>query len=105
MRKTTKHNEMNREVSHMSFSQMLEAIAKGVELRLAHTVVAKIVTLETIYIARELDVPEEDIKEWRSLRFHKEEISEASPFITSIREMGKKYFKLLSITNKEKKFI
>jgi hypothetical protein len=89
MGSTKKHSEMNREVSQMPFFRMLEAIAKGVELRLVRTVVANIVTSETIYIARELDIPEEEIKVWRSLRFHKEKLSEAHPFLKSIGEMGK----------------
>jgi len=55
-------------VLSMTYSQTLEAIAKGVETRLLRTIIINIVTLETIRIARKMHIPEREIQEWRSLR-------------------------------------
>lgn len=52
----------------MTYSQTLEAIAKGVETRLHRTLIVNIVTLETIRIARKLHISEDEIQEWRSSR-------------------------------------
>ena len=52
----------------MEYSQTLDAIAKGVETRLVRSIITNLVTLETLRIARLLDIPEEEIQEWRSFR-------------------------------------
>lgn len=64
-------NKINQKNSLTPFSGVLEAIASGVETRLRRTIVRNIVTLETIYIARKMHIPEEDIQEWRTSRYHK----------------------------------
>jgi hypothetical protein len=94
---TMGRSETTQKVQRMPFSRILEAIAKGVEARLVRIVVAEIVTLETIHIARKLDIPEEEIQEWRSSRCHKVELSEASPFLQSVREMKKNFHELLGV--------
>jgi hypothetical protein len=101
MGSTKKYSDMNKGASSIPFSQILEALAKGVELRLVRTVVANMVTFETIFLARKLDIPEEEIQGWCSSRYQTKELSEDSPFLESIGEMGKKYFELLSITDKK----
>jgi hypothetical protein len=75
-----KHSEMNQGASPIPFSQILEAVAKGVELRLVRTVMAKIVTLETIYLTCELDIPEEEIQEWRSSRYFRSKSTEKTDY-------------------------
>jgi hypothetical protein len=77
-------NETNQEVQPISFAQILEAIAKGVETRLKRTVVVNVVTLETIYIARKLHIPEEEIQEWRSSRCFRSESAKDYPFPQSM---------------------
>ena len=82
----TERNETNQEVQPISFTQILEAIARGVENRLKRTVVANVVTLETIYIARKLHIPEEEIQEWRSSRCYRVKSYEDSSFIQKMGE-------------------
>lgn len=74
------HNEINQEIQPISFVQILEAIARGVETRLKRTIVVNIVTLETISIARKLHIPEEEIQEWRSSRCFRTESVKDYPF-------------------------
>jgi hypothetical protein len=64
-----KHSEMNQGASPIPFSQILEAVAKGVEFRLVRTVVVNMVTFEIMCIAKKLHIPEEEIQEWQSLKY------------------------------------
>ncbi len=77
----------------MPFTQILEAIARGVEARLARTVVLKMVTIETMCIARKLHIPEEEIQEWRSSRWYRLKSAEQTgcPLLQSMGE-GKQNF-------------
>jgi hypothetical protein len=73
---TIERSETTQEVQSMLFTQLLEAIAKGVETRLARTLILKMVTIETICIARKLHIPEEEIQEWRSSRCSRSDLIE-----------------------------
>lgn len=73
---TIERSETTQEVQSMLFTQILEAIAKGVEARLARTLILKMVTIETICIARKLHIPEEEIQEWRSSRCSRSDLIE-----------------------------
>ena len=88
MTRTIEGSETNQEIQCMPFTQILEAIARGVEARLARTVVVKMVTLETICVARKLHIPEEEIQEWRSSRCYRSESDEQTncPFLQSMGE-------------------
>jgi hypothetical protein len=105
MNNTNKREEMNQDASPIPFPRILEAVAKGVELRLVLTVVAEMVTFETIFLARKLEIPEEEIQEWCSSRYHEKELTGDRPFFKNIGEIGKKYFELFSITDKKKDFL
>lgn len=82
-RKETKHK-----VQPTSYVQILEAIAKGVESRLKRTVIINIVTLETIFIARKLQIPEKEIQEWRTSRCYHSGSTKDQSFSQNI-EFGK----------------
>lgn len=79
-------NRTNQENTGVSFNQILEAIAKGVEARLKRILVLNIVTLETIRIARKLHIPEEEIQEWRTSRFYRSESIEPPFFLRNTEE-------------------
>jgi hypothetical protein len=76
MTSTMERSKTTQEVQGMPFAQLFEAIARGVEARLARTEVLKIVTIETMCIARKLHIPEEEIQEWRSSRCYRSESTE-----------------------------
>src|SRR4030043_401065 len=88
-------SEATQEVQSMPFARILEAIARGVEARLARTEVVKMVTIETMCIARKLHIPEEEIQEWRSSRCYRSESVEGCSFLQSMRE-GEQNFPELS---------
>jgi cellobiose phosphorylase len=89
MRDTNKHNEINQGASLVPFSRILEAVAKGVELRLIRTIVAEMVTFETINLARKLEIPEEEIQEWSFSRYFSSISTEKADysFLHNMREM------------------
>jgi hypothetical protein len=89
MNNTNKHNGMNQETSPIPFSRILEAVAKGVELRLVRTVVAEMVTFETIFLARKLEIPEEEIQEWCSSRYFRSISTERTDY-SFLHNMGEK---------------
>ena len=74
MTRTIGHREIAQKSRHLLHSQMLESIAKGVEARLVRTVIHNIVIIESMHIARKLHIPEQEILEWRSARFHRSEL-------------------------------
>jgi hypothetical protein len=82
------YSETTQEVQSMPFSQILEAIAKGVEARLVRTVIVKVATVETMFIARKLHIPEEEIQKWRSLKYYRSESADQTdcPFLQSMGE-------------------
>jgi len=86
--RTIEGSETTQEVQRMPFTQILEAIARGVEAKLARTVVIKMGTFETMCIARKLHIPEEEIQEWRSSRCYRSESAEQTgcPFLQSMGE-------------------
>ncbi len=92
-------NGVNRDTTRILFSRILDAIAKGVETRLVRTTVAKMVILETLHVARKLDIPEEEIQEWRSSRHLKAELSESSICCQSMDELKKNFPELLGVTD------
>jgi hypothetical protein len=81
MTNTTKHTKKNQEIQHIPSTQILEAIAKGVEARLVGTIVVNMVTIETICIARKLHISEEAIQEWLASRFSRSETVEDGSFL------------------------
>src|SRR4030042_680092 len=91
------HSETNQEVQSMPFTRILEAIARGVEARLARTEVVKMVTIETMCIARKLHIPEEEIQEWRSSRCYRSESAEQTGclFLLSMGEVKKSFPEIL----------
>lgn len=103
MNNTNKHYVMNRKVSRVPFSQILEAIAKGVEARLVCSSLIKLVTLETINIAQKLHIPEEEIQVWYSSRCLRVKLFEESPFIQDMRELNKYFPELTGFSDKERK--
>jgi len=78
------YHETKQKNQPITFSPILEAIAKGVEARLIRLVIANIVTLETMRIARKLHIPEEEIQEWRSSRFYRPESDRKIPFLKDV---------------------
>lgn len=89
MTATTERNETTQEVQRIPFSQILSAIATGVEARLTRTVVANMVTVETICVARKLHIPEDEIQEWRSSRCYRSEPGE-QPGCPSLQGVGER---------------
>jgi hypothetical protein len=83
MAKTIEGREATQKLQYIPYSQILEAIAKGVEARLLRTVIVNVVTIESMCIARKLNIPEEEIQEWRSSRFSRSQTIEDCSFLLS----------------------
>ena len=99
---TIERSETTQEVQSMLFTQLLEAIAKGVEARLARTLILKMVTIETICIARKLRIPEEEIQEWRSSRCFRSESVENYSFPQSLGEGQSDFPVILGFTENKR---
>ena len=102
MARTTKCRETTQESRHTAHSQILEAIAKGVETRLLRTVIVNIVTIESMCIARKLHIPEKEIQEWRSSRFFRSESIGEKSNLWSEGEGNQDSPDLTALTNKDR---